>query len=167
MGKLWKKKINLYTQWIHIQNEKYHTKEKYHQIRKIHHLSYLAENIKEIPGPMGIGKTEHSFEVWDLVIVPINTQPGECRRGNYGRSHPAFLISPSSSSPVSHARAPFWEREKKKTYYGWESGLYRGMCTIHVGIELSPPPTYYLTWFFSPWGFTADRSATQETVNDS
>lgn len=71
------KKINLYTQWIHIQNEKYHTKEKYHQIRKIHHLSYIAENIEEPPGSMGIGKTEHSFEVWDLVIVPVNAQPGE------------------------------------------------------------------------------------------
>lgn len=33
------------------------------KIRKIHHLSYLAENIKETPGSMGIGKTEHSFEV--------------------------------------------------------------------------------------------------------
>lgn len=164
------KKINLYTQWIHIQNEKYHTKVKYHQIRKIYHLSYIAENIKETPGSMGIGKTEHSFEVWDLVIVPINAQPGEMWERQLWKKSPSLPHTTGALHHlVSHARAPFWEREKrrKKRHDMVEKVACIEVCVPYMWIELSPLPTYYLTWFFSPWGFTADRLATWEPVNDS
>lgn len=134
------KKINVYTQWIHIHNEKCHTKEKYHPIRKIHHLSYIAENITETPGSLGIGKTEHSFEVWDLVIVPINAQPGECRRGNYGRSSPSL---PHTTGALHHL-CPMLELHFEKE--GGKNDMVEKVactevCVPYMWIEHRPLPT--------------------------
>lgn len=78
---------------------------------------------------------------------------------------PAFLI-PLELSITVHSMLELHFEGKKMMCYGWESGLYRGMCTVHTWTWFSPLPVYHLTCFSSPWGVAADWPAKWETEND-